>query len=301
MQPGPGARGGITWVVLASVALSTAPVTAKAALSDGNDPTTLITFRIVVGAAALWLLALLVQPRWLRVDLRTWGWCAAAGAANAASMLCYYIGLRDIDASLATLVFSAFPAAVLLLLWLAGERVTMLSVVRLLLALTGVALLSGSGGTAGVGGTLLILIAVWTFALHVNLVQWRLHGVPPIQVAIHVVGAMALCLLAYWGVTQGAAPQWPNAFGWGVVVWTGLVATAFARFAIFTGIARIGSGQTALLLPVETLCILLWSLLFLGERLELQAVAGGVLVLTSALLAVRVRRAVGAAAAQRSR
>jgi drug/metabolite transporter (DMT)-like permease len=98
---------------------------------------------------------------------------------------------------------------------------------------------------------------------------------------------MGGCLALWWLATQGTTPRWPDPLGWAVVVWTGLVATAFARFAIFTGIQRIGSGQTALLGPVETMCIVAGAVLFLGERLALQASFGGLLVLGSALLAGR--------------
>jgi drug/metabolite transporter (DMT)-like permease len=42
-----------------------------------------------------------------------------------------------------------------------------------------------------------------------------------------------------------------------------------------------------LLLPIETLLAILWSFLFLGERLLLLQLVGGSLILLSAMLAVQ--------------
>lgn len=283
-------RAAVLWVLAACVALSTAPAAVKAALNVGDDPTALVALRNAVGAVALWLVVGARRPELLVVSRRGWCWCCAAGVANALSMLGYYVGLREVELSLATLLFAAYPAAVLLLLWLGGERATATSVVRLALALGGVALLAGGVGVGGVGeasvrGVLLVVAATFVFALHLNLVQWRLRGIPAMTVTVHVVTAMAACLLAAWWLAPtGAAGRWPSALGWGVVAWTGLVATAFARYAMFLGIQRLGSGQTALLGPIETLCTVAWAVLLFGDAMDWRRWAGGALVLLSALL-----------------
>jgi drug/metabolite transporter (DMT)-like permease len=52
-------------------------------------------------------------------------------------------------------------------------------------------------------------------------------------------------------------------------------------------INRIGSGQMALLTPLETLLTVTWSMLFLDERLTTIQWVGGGLILASALLAIQ--------------
>jgi drug/metabolite transporter (DMT)-like permease len=49
----------------------------------------------------------------------------------------------------------------------------------------------------------------------------------------------------------------------------------------------IGSGQLALLGPLETMLSVIWAVLFLHERLSLWQFAGGALILLSAALAVQ--------------
>jgi drug/metabolite transporter (DMT)-like permease len=60
--------------------------------------------------------------------------------------------------------------------------------------------------------------------------------------------------------------------------------------ATVAGIRKLGGGQTALLLPVETMLSVCWAALFLGERISSRQSAGAILVLSSVLLATVFRR-----------
>lgn len=52
------------------------------------------------------------------------------------------------------------------------------------------------------------------------------------------------------------------------------------------GLAMSG-GQMALLTPIETLLTVVWSILFLNERLSALQWIGGILILISAVLAIQ--------------
>src|SRR5260370_14704120 len=71
-----------------------------------------------------------------------------------------------------------------------------------------------------------------------------------------------------------------------------LFSTYVARLTLFAGVKRLGGGQVALLAPVETLLTVIFSVVFLGDRLTLAQGLGGLFILISAVLAVqRLRRA----------
>jgi drug/metabolite transporter (DMT)-like permease len=74
-----------------------------------------------------------------------------------------------------------------------------------------------------------------------------------------------------------------------VIVVLAVVSTYFARLALFAAIARIGSGQTALLWPLQTLGAIVLSVIFLQERLTPIQWVGGFLVLGSTFLALPTR------------
>jgi drug/metabolite transporter (DMT)-like permease len=118
------------------------------------------------------------------------------------------------------------------------------------------------------------------------LAQWLLSDYPPQSVAIYTVTIMAVLMIGIWFVQrhpwEGLSPS-----GWAVVVTTGLVSTFLARMAMFAAIHRIGTGQVALMGPLEVLMGVIWTQLFLDERLVVAQILGGGLILTSAALSAR--------------
>jgi len=93
-------------------------------------------------------------------------------------------------------------------------------------------------------------------------------------------------VIALWWWLQGAVWTEPGTQGWLIILVLAVVSTWFARLAVYGAIARIGSGQLALLWPLQTLLIIILSVIFLNERMTLVQWAGSVLVLGSAMLAI---------------
>jgi drug/metabolite transporter (DMT)-like permease len=276
---------GLLLAVVAAVLLSVTPTLIKVGLTTDIDPLLLLVLRLLVATVAFWILFPLLWPGLLRIDRQGLFACAAAAATNTVSLLCYYQALLCIDVSVAQMIFTPYP--IIVLLWLAtrGERISRLSLVRLGAALTGVTLLIAPGGHVDLVGVLLVVATAVVYSLHMALIQWYLPGYPSQTVALYVVSLMACFMGGIWFVVGRSWQPLPPV-GWGVVVITGLVSTVLARLAMFAGIQRVGSGQIALLGPVETLLSVAWAVLFLGERLSPLQWAGGLLVLASAALAL---------------
>jgi len=109
---------------------------------------------------------------------------------------------------------------------------------------------------------------------------------------------MTLVIMVWWWV-QGAEWHAPGVQGWVVIGILAVVSTFLARLALYAAIRRVGSGQIALLWPLQTLAIIVLSVLFLDERMTTVQWLGGSLILVSALLAIeRVEAAFGRIAAK---
>jgi drug/metabolite transporter (DMT)-like permease len=272
-------------ILLAVACGSIAPVLVKVGLAARVDPVTLLTLRLVVAAAIFWGVFGLFWPDQLRIDWRGLVGCAAVATASATALFCFYWAMTRIAATVGPMIFSLFPLVVLLLLALRGEPIRRRSLVRLGLGILGVYLLIGPGGRVDLVGALLAAAAAVAYALHLTLGQVYLSQVRPQTMALYVVSFMALIVTAA-RLLQPVPWQMPSLVGWGVILGTGLISTVAARLALFAGIQRIGSGQTALLGPIETALTVLWATLFLGEQLSPVQWAGGLSILVSALLAV---------------
>jgi drug/metabolite transporter (DMT)-like permease len=97
---------------------------------------------------------------------------------------------------------------------------------------------------------------------------------------------MTVVVLSTW-LAEGAPWKNPDWRGWLAIIVLVVISTYLSRLLMVAAINRIGSGQMALLTPVETLMTIIWSMLFLGERLAPLQLLGGTLILASALLAIR--------------
>ena len=279
---------GFLLVVLAALCLSTIPTAIKLGLRDGADPLQLLASRMILGAALLWLWVALTRPHRLRIDRRGLLNCALAGAINTVSLFLFYLGLRRLDASVVILIFSIFPAILLLMLHLRGESVTRRDMIRLTLAVAGVALVANVGGAVDLLGVALILGCATIYAGYVVVVHTRLVSYPASTTAVWIVTSFALIVLVARLVAAPAEPL--NQAGWGVVIWSAVLGTAVARVANIEGIRLLGGGETALLMPVETVLSVTWAALFLGDRISLTQASGAALVLASVLLATAFRR-----------
>ena len=270
----------------ATFAFSTATPTARAAIVGGMDPNALLTARMALATLLMAVLIGVTNPKRLLIPPRGFYIALGAGMLNGFAMICYFLGLTYLEASMAAMMISLSPLAVLTYLALRGERVTYRHAVRMVLALTGVYLLIGPSGDVNMVGVMWIAISLCAFALQVSLLQWYLTEYDSMAVTFYVLVGMSVGIVGWWMV-QGMTWTDPGVKGWGAILLLAIVGTFCARLLMFVSVARIGGGQTSMLSPLETLLAVIWSYLFLGERLEPIQLLGGLFIVLSAVLAIR--------------
>lgn len=272
--------------LFSSFAFSIATPIAKGAIDSGLDPSTLLTVRLILSTVLLGLSIGLTTPHYLRLDRRGLLVCGIAGLANGIGMLTYFWALARVDGSLAVMIFAISPLVTLAFLAMRGERFSRRHLVRLGLGLAGVYFLIGPAGKVDWLGVILVMITVCAFAVHLALIQWFLQPYDARTITFYVVATMTVVNLGLW-LTDGGEWQSLGWSAWFIIAVLALVSTYLARLAMFEGVRRLGGSQIALLLPLETLMAVVWSVIFLGERLNLWEWLGGGLILLSALLAVQ--------------
>ncbi len=259
----------------------------------GLDPTTMLVIRMALTTALLALTVQFFSPERFRVDSRGFRAAMTAGLATGVSNILFFWSLTRLEASIAAMLFAIFPIVVLALLALRGERFTYRNLVRTGLGVTGVYLLIGPGGEVDPLGVLMVLASVLLSSIQMVLIQWSLQGYDGRTVTLYMVAGMTAAVWLWWLIQQ---PEWsiPGWQGWLGIGLMAIVSTYLARLGMFAAVRRLGSGEVALLVPLETLLTVVWSLVFLGERLSFFQQVGGGLIVASTLLAVqrmsRVRR-----------
>jgi len=283
----------VSWLlaIIALVAYSTSAPMGRLVIGTGISPTALLAIRYTLTILLLGITFGLTNKRGLLIDRRGLFICIAAGCINGIAALGFFWSINYLNASLASMLVSIYPLIVLVLLAMRGEKFTYRNTIRLVLGLVGVYFIIGPGGQLDGLGIILAFVSAGGYALHLVILQWFLPGYDARTVTFYIIGTMGLVAIGFW-LGQGAEWHNPGWSGWLGIIFLAVIGTYLARLATFAAIRGIGTGQVALLAPSETMLTVLWSMLFLSERLTLLQGLGSALILVSALLAIqRLRHA----------
>jgi drug/metabolite transporter (DMT)-like permease len=157
---------------------------------------------------------------------------------------------------------------------------------RLLLAFAGVYLLVGPGGQVAPMGVFLLFISIIFFAAQLVFTQWYLRDYNTGAVTVYLLATMT-GVVAIWWACEGAPWHTPSLYDWVVIGILVIVSTYFARLALYAAVWRVGSGQVSLLWPLQILLSIFFSVLLLQEHFTPIQWLGGVLILSSALMAIQ--------------
>lgn len=265
----------------------------------GVDPISLLFARLSIAVVLIIATLTLTQRESFKIDRRGFWRILGVGLLGGIEICCFFSALAYVDASMSAMIKSTQPLVVLLLLTLGGERLTRRHWVRLGLATIGIYLLvGGPGGAVAPMGLLLLTLSLLLYGSQLVFTQWWLSGYNTHTVTFYLSSIMTV-VIAFWWWVQGAVWRDPGAQGWLIILILAIVSTWLARLALYAAIPRIGSGQIALLWPLQTLTIIILSVLFLNERMTPVQWVGGAFVLSSAVLAIeRMGRSVAPAMEQ---
>jgi drug/metabolite transporter (DMT)-like permease len=256
---------------------------ARGLIVGGMAPSSLLVLRLTVATVLLGATLALVAPRRLRLTRRALWLMIVVGGLAGLEISTFFWSLAYVDAATTSIIKSVQPLVVLLLLTLSGERMTARHWSRLLLSMLGIYLLVGLGGRIDPFGAFLIGLSLIFYGLQLAQIQWWLHEYDTWTLAFYLTGFTTLVVSAWW-VTQGAPWTAPTLLEWTVILVLAVVGTYFARLALFAAIARIGSGQIALMWPLQTLTSIVLAVIFLQEHLTPIQWLGGALVLVATFL-----------------
>ena len=289
-RPASGNLTGWLAALVSTFAFSVAAPIASKIIGWGTDPSTMLVLRLWLAVALLFGTLAVAAPDKLRLERRLLPVVAVAGITLGLAVLLYFWSLTRLDTSIAAMLAALEPLMVLFILRLRGERFTYRNTIRLALGLAGVYLLVGVQGGANWLGLLMAAGTVVGSAFQTVALQWYFTGQDGRTVTAYMVLMMALTVSVVW-VLQGTAWHNPIWQAWVGIAVLALVPTYLARLTLFAAVKRLGGGQVSLLGPFETFLTVVWAMVFLGDRLSLSQLAGGTLIILSAVLAIqRLRR-----------
>lgn len=251
---------------------------------DVIPPFALLTTRLVMGFAALWVVVLL-RPQGERMTSRQfWSAFGVGMVGYGISLGFQFVGTRLSTAANGSLVTSATPALVLpFAFFLLKEPITRRRLVAILVASLGVLAVidprSANLSSSLFVGNLSLLGAAITWALYSVLVRKVSQGVNLLQSsAIMLLGGLPISVpLGLWEMnTQGLGTITPGIVGG--LLFLGIISTAIAMFLWNYAFARLPAATASLTFFAQPVVGTLLGWAFLGEAITPLFLLGGVLI-----------------------
>ncbi|GFO62135.1 DMT family transporter [Geomonas paludis] len=211
----------------------------------------------------------------------------------------FFTGLKLTTATSGALIVAINPllTAVLSALWL-RERVTPTQAVGLLVSLLGVAVVISKGSWAVLAnfafnkGDLIMLGAPLCWALYSILGKKALATFTPLAATAYAAlfGTMLLvpAALVEHAVAGGPIPSF-TLVGWLAILQLALLGTVVGFVWWYQGVGRIGASRAAVFVNLVPFFGALQAALFLGERVVLPQLVGGMLVVAGVYLGSRIK------------
>jgi drug/metabolite transporter (DMT)-like permease len=255
-------------------------------------PLVLVGLRFTVGGLLLLLVLRILEPksRLRRRDLLPMAALGCFGVATAQKGFTF--GLSLSSAGSTGLIFATAPVWGLLLGAVLGlERPTWKGVVGVGLSIVGVALVVLDGLTSGHAsfvGDLLVLIAAFCVGAYAVFSMPLHERYTPLAVATYPV-LFGIPFLLVLSSPQFLSLQWGSVGvgPWAAVTYAGVFATAFAFSAWQRGISRIGANRVLVYQYLITVVGVTSGIVFFGEALSVNKIAGGIVILLGVYLARR--------------
>lgn len=211
----------------------------------------------------------------------------AIGAVGQA--LITYLSLRALDylpVGPLAFLFYTYPAWVTLIAAISGkERLTLVRLTALAIAMTGIAVMVGAPATGSLDrtGVLLALGTALLFALYLPALHKAQAGVRSEVAAFYLVcGVLASFLISSLITNQVEPPGSPEQ--WSYVLLLSLVCTVAAFATLIAGLRVLGPVRTSIVSTVEPFFTALLGVLFLRETPAGTTFAGGALVAVAVVI-----------------
>ena len=198
------------------------------------------------------------------------------------------------DAGIASTILFLYPIIVALIMtFIFKEKLSFITIICLLMATAGIALLyKGEGGsTLSLTGTLLVIISALTYAIYiVGVNRSRLKNMNTIKVTFYVLlfgwSLFAVRSLFEGGIQTPPAEKW---YLWGNLLALGLLPTAISLLTTTIAIQLIGSTPTAILGALEPATAIFFGITVFNETLTFRETCGLLLIIVAVCLVVIAR------------
>lgn len=277
--------------ILGAVAAATYgmnPLFALPLYKAGMNPDSVLFFRYLFAIPVLGMM-IVARGRSFKLKHKEVLPLIIMGLLVALSSLALFQSYNYMDVGIASTLLFVYPILVALIMWIAfKEKLTLPTVLCILLALGGIGLLykSGDGSTLNLTGIILVMISALSYAIYiVGVNQSTLKNLATLSLTFYVLlfGLVLFLVRVDFGQSLRVAETW---YLWGNLIALAIFPTAISFLCTTQAIQYIGSTPTAILGALEPLTAVFFGVVVFGESLTLRLSCGMLMIILAVTLII---------------
>lgn len=295
VQKGSTRSSGIWSGILSAATFGLIPLFSIPELDAGMSTHGVLFYRFLI-ACLLMVGMLLLNRKNLVLSLRELLLMALFGLLYDGSAVCLYYGYRYMSSGTATTLLFMYPVwtAVIMAVFF-RERLAPKTLLTILLALSGVYLLSGGASVdpdAPWYAPVVVLMSGLSYSVYMVLVdRLGVREMGSLKLTFYCLFFALLFLTGYLLVSGAGIERVPNGPSWINLFLLGLVPTVLSNVLLIKSIAQVGSTLAAILGAFEPVIAVVVGVSLLGEAFTLRSAMGVVLIITAVTLLVFKKKA----------
>lgn len=205
-----------------------------------------------------------------------------AGLLISLSSLTLFMSYKHMDAGIASTILFVYPVLVaLIMVFFFKERLTLQTIICMLVASAGIALLckGGDGITLSTKGIILVMASALLYAIYiVGINKSSLKNIATSKLTFYVLafGLILFFVRVDFGQSLQFTDKW---YLWGNLIALALFPTVISFLCTTMAVQYIGSTQTAILGALEPVTALFFGITIFGETLTNRGILGIVMII----------------------
>lgn len=225
------------------------------------------------------------------ITLKEFAVLVPLGILFALSSLTLFASFHFMDAGVASTLLFVYPVMVAVIMAMFfKERITFVTVVSILLSLSGIALLyrGGDGCALNTTGVLLVMLSSLTYALYIVVVNKSSLRMSSVKLTFYVllVGVLLILSCSLLGSNESKIQLLTTPSMWLHASILAVFPTIVSLLLMVVAVHEIGSTPTAVLGALEPLTAVILGVTLFGERLTVGLSVGIMLILSAVVLIV---------------
>lgn len=274
------------WGMLSGASFGLIPLFTLPLFASGLTTDTILFYRFAVATLIIGLV-LLIRGESFRVTSSEIVRLAVLGLLYMSSALLLLKGYEYMAAGVATTIHFLYPVCtVLIMMIFFGERVSLVNIGAVMLAITGVALLSsgeGGGGSASSSvGVIVVVLSALAYALYIiGIKRLKISSLSGFSMTFYVMLITALLFMVKSLISSGEIATIVDGSDILNITLLALIPTVLSNFALVNAVKIVGSTTSSILGALEPLTAVVIGVSLFNEPISIILIIGIALIISA--------------------